>query len=253
MTPVHRHHALSELQRWYQTPLGLAVARLENACVRRLLASTFGYYLVHVGALLPSEAVLTASRIRQQVLVTPLLNAAASGLTIIGMETALPVAADSVDAVLLAHTLELSADPRQAVAEVERVLIPDGRLIVIGFNALSVWELWRWLPGTRQQLPQRGQLRTAAQVESWLQAAGFALEAREYLWLCPPLGGIDSDSCAPLETLGQRFWPFLGGIYVIRAVKRVAIVTPLRPAWSRRCPMLTGAAVRPTTRDNGHV
>ncbi|MBK1642792.1 hypothetical protein CKO12_13115 [Chromatium okenii] len=254
MTAAHRHRhqaALFELHRWYRTPLGLAVARQENACIHRLLATVFGYYLVHVGALPPPAEVIAASRIRQQVLVTPLAGSVYDGLTIIGAETALPLATESVDALLLLHTLECSAEPQQVLGEAERVLIPNGRVVVLGFNALSVGGLWRWWPGMRQQLPASGQLHTAAQVENWLAQAGFALEAREHLLFCPLLSERDADGCALLDALGQRFWPFLGGVYAIRAVKQVAILTPLKPAWSRRCPLLTGTAVRPTTRRNG--
>ncbi len=50
---------------------------------------------------------------------------------------------DSIDLVFLPHTLEFSADPHQVLRETERVLIPEGRVIILGFNPLSSLGLWR--------------------------------------------------------------------------------------------------------------
>ena len=59
--------------------------------------------------------------------------------------TRLPLASDRLDAVLLPHTLDFVPDPRQVLREVERVLIPEGRVVILGFNALSSWGLVRLL------------------------------------------------------------------------------------------------------------
>mgnify|MGYP001805947827 CR=1 FL=1 len=239
------------LQHWYRSPLGRRVAQLEGVRVQQLLSTSFGYFLVQIGLTELCREALATCRIRHQVLLTPTPTPGDAGLTIIGAETDLPLAADSIDAVVLPHTLDFTADPRRVLCEVERVLIPDGRVIVVGFNAVSIWGLWRLVPGS-QQMPWCGRFRTAAQIESWLETAGFAIEVREHLLFCPPLRRAYGAGCSPFEALGQRFWPFFGGVYVIRAVKRVATLTPLKPAWSRRCPVLPGAAVRPTTRGNNH-
>ncbi|MBK1694680.1 SAM-dependent methyltransferase [Chromatium weissei] len=255
MTVSNDHTPFAGLQNWYRSPLGHRVAQLEGVCVRRLLSTSFGYYLLQIGPTELCREALATCRIRHQVLLTSAPISRGAELTIAGVETDLPFAADSIDAVLLPHTLDLTSDPRRVLCEVERVLIPDGRVIVVGFNAVSFWGLWRLMLTARQQrMPWCGRFRTATQLENWLVSAGFVVEVREHLLFCPPLRRAYSAGCLPFESLGQRFLPFFGGIYVIRAVKRVATLTPIKPIWARRCPILPSTAVRPTTRgSNDHV
>jgi ubiquinone/menaquinone biosynthesis C-methylase UbiE len=49
----------------------------------------------------------------------------------------LPLESASVDAVLLPHTLDFCAEAHRVLREVERVLIPEGRLMIFCFNPLS--------------------------------------------------------------------------------------------------------------------
>jgi hypothetical protein len=37
--------------------------------------------------------------------------------------------------------LELARDPHHALREVERVLVPEGRVVISGFNPASLWGL----------------------------------------------------------------------------------------------------------------
>src|SRR5699024_6905791 len=53
----------------------------------------------------------------------------------------LPIASDSVDALLLAHTLDRAQQPHQLLRECERVLNDRGKLVLMGFNPMSWWAL----------------------------------------------------------------------------------------------------------------
>ena len=57
----------------------------------------------------------------------------------------LPFEAQSVDLIVMPHTLEFTSDPHRLLREAERVLMPEGQLIILGFNSLSLW-------GARQSL-----------------------------------------------------------------------------------------------------
>lgn len=245
--------SLQELEDWYRSPLGTEVAALESVCVQRLLNDTFGYYLIQVGMAESFRDALAASRIRHRLSMRCEQTSAAQGRTLVGLPNALPFGADAVDAILLPHTLDFWPDPRAVLREVERVLIPDGRVIILGFNALSAWGLWSLLPGVGRRVPWCGHFRTAYQIEDWLSVLGFDLEVREHIMFRPPWRRAMGPSCAAFDRLGQRFWSILGGVYVIRAVKRVATLTPIRPAWNRRRALLPGRAVEPTTRRSGHA
>ncbi|CRI63591.1 Methyltransferase type 11 [Thiocapsa sp. KS1] len=244
---------LAGLQDWYRSPLGTEVAALESACVQRLLSDTFGYYLVQIGVTESFRDAMASSRIRHRILMPCEQPSGHGGREIVGLPSRLPLASDAIDALLLPHTLDFSPDPEAVLREVERVLIPEGRVIILGFNALSAWGLWSLLRGSGTQVPWCGRFRTAYQIEDWLSVLGFDIELREHIMFRPPFRRALGPSCAAFDTLGRRLWPILGGVYLIRAVKRVSTLTPLRPAWGRQRSLLRGGAVEPTTRGTGHV
>jgi len=51
----------------------------------------------------------------------------------------LPFADKSMDIVIAPHVLENSDNPHQTLREIERILIPEGFLILSGINARSLW------------------------------------------------------------------------------------------------------------------
>ena len=242
------------LQAWYRSALGAEVALIEGDCAQRLLANTFGYYLVQIGASEGFGAALAASRIRHRIRLSGARSAdVVQGSTVVSDPTALPLAPASIEASLRPLVLEDSSPTRAILSEVERVLIPEGRLILLGFNPLSLWGLGCLWPSARRRAPWNGHWRLAAQVERWLTELGFEIESRERALFCPLFVSPNGRRCLAAESLGRRFWPLFGGLYVIRAVKRVAPLTPIKPYRARRCTLLPGGAVRPTTRGTGHV
>ena len=51
----------------------------------------------------------------------------------------LPLSSESVDTVILPHSLNFHAHPHGVLREVYRVLRGEWRLIITGFNPLSIW------------------------------------------------------------------------------------------------------------------
>jgi SAM-dependent methyltransferase len=240
---------LARLDAWYRTPLGREVAVRESACLEEMLRDTFGYYLVQVGAGERLRGALGSSRIRHRIQMPCSETPGRGGLEIVGLPTALPIATDGVDAVVLAHTLDFAPDPRLVLREVERVLIPEGRVLIFGFNTLSSWGFLRLIYRYRRRVPWCGRFMTAYRVEDWLKLLGFDVEMRELLMHGPPLRGTLGPRLVWLDRLGRRLWPALGGIYAIRAVKRVPTLTPVRPSWSAAHPLLGGGAIEPSARN----
>jgi SAM-dependent methyltransferase len=238
---------LARLEVWYRSPLGTEVAERETACVASMLGDVFGYYLVQVGVTERFRDALAASRVRHRILMPCEVPSGQPGLEIVGDPTRLPLASDGVDALLLPHTLDFVPDPRQVLREAERVLIPEGRVFIVGFNALSSWGLRGLLYRHRGRVPWCGRFLTTYRVEDWLSLLGFDVELCEHILFQPPFRRARGLRLPALDSLGRRLWPGLGGVYVIRAVKRVSTLTPLMPSWTRRSAVLPGA-IEPTTR-----
>lgn len=145
---------------------------------------------------------------------------------------ALPFPSQSIDLVVMPHSLELAADPHLALREVERVLVPEGRLVILGFNPRSLWGLrqsvgrfWNWAgwsSRTRKFVPHEGESLGYRRLRDWLRLLSFEVEAGRFGCYRPPLL---SDKWlgrwAWVERFGDRWWPVFGAVYMIVAVKRV--------------------------------
>lgn len=236
------------LDEWYGSTLGRELAAREQECLERMLDDTFGYYLLQIGGSAGFSEAMRVSRIRQRILLPAHPIRHAPGAQVVADPGLLPIAADSVDAVLLPHTLEFADDPGQVLREAERVLIPEGRVIVVGFNALSLWGAWGLVRRRQRRVPWCGTFLTPFRIGDWLSLLGFDIEMQEMMMFRPPWRRALLTELSFLDSMGRRFWPFFGGVYAIRAVKRVSTLTPVRPSWKSRRPVLAGGAVKPTAR-----
>lgn len=145
---------------------------------------------------------------------------------------ALPFPAHSIDLVLLPHALELARDPHQTLREVERVLVPEGRVVISGFNPTSLWGL-RQRAGRighgmglgRDQLlylPSGGDFIGYWRLRDWLRLLGFEVELGRFGCWRPALKTQAwLDRFAWMDPVGDRWWPVLGAVYFLVAVKRV--------------------------------
>jgi SAM-dependent methyltransferase len=234
---------------WFRSPAGQVLLDEERGLLEQRLPDLFGYYLVQLGFLGQSPESALATRVRERLVIdpcTPAPGGIASGLA---AWERLPICTDCVDVALLVHTLDFAADPYQVLREVERILIPEGRVVIVGFNVLSLWGMRRLWPPGRTRLPWRGRFVATYRIIDWLSLLGFDLERVDRLMFRPPVWGMGMMSrLAFLERLGERFWPLLSSVYVIQAVKRVSTLTPIQPAWRTRRGLLPGKAVEPTAR-----
>jgi SAM-dependent methyltransferase len=235
---------------WFRTSPGHLLLEQERTLLEQQLPDLFGYYLVQLGFLGEVPEAALAARIRARLVIGAERPLAGDVIAVSASHTQLPIRSDSVDAVLLAHTLDFAADPHRVLREVDRILIPEGRLILIGFNSLSLWGLRRLsTPGRKGKIPWSARFIGALRIQDWLGLLGFEVELIHYLMFCPPLRreGL-MRRLAFLDRLGARCGLPLGGAYMIRAVKRVARLTPIEPAWRGKPRLLRGHAVEPTTR-----
>jgi SAM-dependent methyltransferase len=158
----------------------------------------------------------------------------------------LPVASDSVDAVLLPHTLDYSDRPHEILREVQRVLRSDGHVVVLGFKPGGLWGFRRLLPGAGLP-PGIDHLISDRQLTDWLKLLDFRIQnSRRYFFRWPLLGRRRPTSPA-WERRGQRWWPELSACYMLTAQKRVITLTTVRKPWAAR-PKVVAGLVEPTRR-----
>ncbi|MEL7448873.1 MAG: class I SAM-dependent methyltransferase [Pseudomonadota bacterium] len=224
---------------WLQTSLGSALLEREKALVGDALESIFGIQLLQVGAWGANDSFVGLGNTRRAALVAP---QAAEGVSIRSEPSRLGIASDSVDIVLLPHTLEYDPAPHDVLREVERVLVGEGHLVLLGFNPVGP-------VGLRRLLSFRGypaglsRLYTEGRVRDWLKLLGLdVVDARRYFFTAPVNSARLQQRLSGIETVGSRYWSKLSGAYMLVARKRVFTLTPVRPVWSRRRGLVGGLA-----------
>jgi SAM-dependent methyltransferase len=134
-----------------------------------------------------------------------------------------PWQSDSLDLVVLPHTLERSCDPHACLREVERVLIPEGQVLITGFNPLSWWGWTTQRCGSRRLgAAAVQQLIGYRRMRDWLRLLGFEVQVSRFGGWSPVLGSEAwMQRWSWMEQVGERWWPILGGVYLLMATKRV--------------------------------
>lgn len=231
---------------WNARPLGALLLDEERRCLGEIATGLFGYQLLQIGRLGPDLHYLAGCPIRSRTLIVPPGSEGAPAAVRAEPER-LPIAADAVDALVMPHTLDVADDPRQVLREAERVLIPEGRLVLLGFNPWSLWGARRLL-SLRASPPWSFNFVGYPRLNDWLSLLGFAVERTEVLMFRPPVthsGLLERFSF--MDDYGARFWPMLAGVYVVVAIKRVSTLTPIPLPWKRRAVMRAGV-VQPSAR-----
>jgi SAM-dependent methyltransferase len=257
MDKAESDKSIIALEGWLQTPAGLYLRAWEQRCLDNLTADIFGYHAVQIG--MPQIDALAANRMPYKWLADTKLHAAAksqSGAASLASAASavpgvaalrqvavtldyaeLPFASQSLDLVVMPHVLEFSTDPHQVLREVERVLIPEGQLIICGFNPASLWgarQLLRRLGGAAF-LPRTEELISMPRMKDWLKLLNMTASQSHF--------GCYAPACrtekwlhryAFMDNAGARWWPYLGGVYVVQAIKRVKGMHLIGPAWTRK-------------------
>jgi SAM-dependent methyltransferase len=235
---------IPRLADWLAGPLGAALIEQERRVLEDGLERVFGFQCIQVGAWGPADAFLPVARTQRRALLSAREGV---GAEVRSRAASLPILADSIDAIILPHTLEFELDPHEVLREAERVLVGEGHLLVLGFEPWGPWALRHQLapggfpPGIHRVLSVRT-------LSDWLKLLGFeVMETRRYLY-SPPIGRFQRGRLrAYLEHGGQKLWPRLSGAYLLKARKRVYSVTPLALRTRMRRAVVTGLA-EPATR-----
>jgi SAM-dependent methyltransferase len=254
MNPGNPIVALSEFLR---SPAGRYVLDWEQAHIDAAVVDIFGYHALQLG--LPEIDALRENRMplrfcaadRQYVepgaphadTADGFADAVAAEATpprrrvaVIQRYEELPFATHSIDLVVMPHILEFAHDPHQVLREVERVLVPEGHVVITGFNPASLWGVRQF--GTRLGaapfLPREGHFIALPRVKDWLKLLSFELARGRYGCYAPSVRTAAwLQRWRFIEKAGDRWWPVLGAVYLITAVKRVRGMRLVGKVWKR--------------------
>jgi SAM-dependent methyltransferase len=243
-----RDESIIELGAWLRTAPGQHLLAWEQDRLDHAVTDAFGFHAVQLG--LPEVDGLRANRMPHRWVACdslvvpealPLPPPLDELITMqpphapVGLHCdfdALPFPNASIDLVVLPHTLEVARDPHLTLREVERVLVPEGRVMILGFNPASMWGLRQRLGrargavglggGSTLFLPRAGEFLGYWRLRDWLRLLSFEVEGGRFGCFRPPYRSARwLERRAWMEDVGERWWPVFGAVYFLEAVKRV--------------------------------
>ena len=215
-------------QEWFATPLGQYLLEKEQAYLDDVTPDIFGFHAMQLG--MPEVDLLRESRIAHRMRI-----AAADRPDVYAKCHELPLATNSIDMVVLPHVLEFSAEPHAILREVDRVMMPEGRLVIVGFNPWSLWGLRSSVGFSRNDYPWNGRFVSLPRVKDWLSLLGFDVNAGRLVGYAPPFDNVRLRRTFDfMEPAGDRWWAVGGAVYMLQAIKRVRGMRLLTPAWQEQ-------------------
>jgi SAM-dependent methyltransferase len=238
------------LDEWWETPPGQHLLAWEQGQFADAVVDVFGFNALQLGVSRLDG--LAANRMPHRWLAgihaqepADVARALRGNMPLLVTDpAALPFEDGSLDLILMPHTLELSADPHAVIREIERVLRPEGKVVISGLNPLSLWAMrqrrahlcarlgGQVLGASRLYLPRSGEFIGQWRLRDWLRLLGFEVEPTRYGIYQPAMRTEKwLERYAWLDGMGARWWPMLGAVYMLVATKRVRGARLLGPAW----------------------
>ncbi len=220
MKPAQISRTIVSPASWSALPWGEYYREALNHHLEPYWSKLFGFHLLKIGHL-SAELATEKCAISHQISMAP----EGDDIHIFGDAHQFPFSNKSIDACVLAHTLNYSSDPHRILREVDRVLIDDGWLILSNFNPMSIVGAASIMPILKNKLPYCSRLFSQMRLLDWLQLLNYEIVHQSRFQVLPwsKNGG---------ELLSAHL-PVLGCMSLIIARKRTIPMT-LNPL-SLRC------------------
>ena len=249
------------LRQWFETPPGQYLLEWERAHFSAAVTDIFGYHALQLG--LPDLDVLQDNRMPHKWLASssaPMaMRHGVPQPALVTDFSALPFPESSLDLLVLPHTLELSHDPHTTLREVERVLVPEGRVVISCLNPASLWglrqrraRLFQRMGFGQLYLPSGGDFLGYWRMRDWLRLLSFEVESAHFGCYRPALRSAKwLNRYAWMDQIGAQWWPIFGAVYFLVAVKRVRGMRLMGPAWKAK-PSIANAPISVANQTRTH-
>ncbi|MCW5588033.1 MAG: class I SAM-dependent methyltransferase [Legionellales bacterium] len=249
---IEHQQLLENLRAWSSSTLGKYVHAVEQTQLNHLLPRFFGYYLLQI-SLQETCFDLSASPIRERIFLNQDNYPPRQAPTLRALGGELPFRDNSIDVVILPHLLEHMAKPDEILREVERVLIPEGHLIIFGFNPYSLWGLTKLWRAHQEELPWSSRFIAPTTLQNWLTAYDFDILRKDFMiYRFPQHADAHFPRMNFIEKLGYKYWPSCGAVYLLFAKKKVLAMRPLRVEW-KKPPKLKATSVIETLQQHQDI
>ena len=140
---------------------------------------------------------------------------------ITAIDCQLPIMTDSIDMVIVPHMLEFAKDQHQMLREIERVLKPEGKLIILAFNPWNFWVRYQFFQVMEKHDRIGKNLVNRLKILDWLKLLNFEVEVA---------AGFNFTT---LQVESQSYKKNKNSLtvaaYAVKAIKRRSTIIPSTP------------------------
>jgi len=215
---------------WYQTPLGVFAHAMERDAVLGLAEAKPGERALDIGCGTGIYALELARRGLRVIGVDSSMEMIAiarekfgaarlPGLWVCASAEALPFRSQSADLALAVTSLCFVPQPDRAIAEMRRVITPDGRVVLGELNRWSSWAFVRRLKGlVTDTIYSRAHFWSRRELACLLQRNGLAPHAVRIVLHIPPIRRATFLKRArAVDDLLRRLLPWTGAFIAVAA------------------------------------
>ena len=211
----------TRLEQFYASPLGMAARDMTARRLRTLWPDLAGNNVLGYGYAWPYLKPYEAGTNRL-ILAMPegqgaIAHEGRRGVaTVLTEGRALPFSDSTFDRILAIHAVEEAATTTATLAELYRVLAPEGRIVLICANRAGMWARAEGLPFGAGRPYSRRQLKDA------LRQAKFTPTVASNALYIPPTRFFTKPSLLRgAERFGETVWPGFSGLVLVEAIKRL--------------------------------
>jgi SAM-dependent methyltransferase len=216
---------VKKLTDFYKTPLGEVVQVYVNDIIKKFIPETTkNQFILGLGYVIPY---LTKNLIQKNTILSFTLdkmggitwpNTECSQTAIVHCHN-LPIANKVVDRLLIVHGLECCENREKLLKEINRIIAPDGEILIVFPNKAGIWSHTSGTPFAY------GEHYTMSQLNTILSKNGFTITSEERFLYFPPTQSLYTQAFfAPVEMMGSYFIPYFSGLNAITAKKRTMII-----------------------------
>lgn len=229
---------------WYQTPRGKLLKELEADYLQRAITVSCQQTILQIGGLGWENNFIDCTLYKFYTILDAKNLGNPEARKIQAKAYRLPLASDSIDMVIVPHLLEFDSNRFQTMREIERVLKPEGIVLIMNFNPWSLWVRYQFLWEIRDADSWRGHFISHGRIMDWLKLLNFEVTASSSFFL-------DETKTRQGKAI-YRSGSLSATAYAIKAVKRRYNLIPLTPITQEMPRLLTTTSLASSANLNSH-
>lgn len=214
-------------QRWLEKESAQRLLSLEAGWLKDTIQPLRGLHLAYAG-IDPEPKFLANSRCQHRFRIGLPWQDNIISVDVKSHDYSWPLSDETLDVVVLQHMLDMGRRPHQSIREACRVLVPNGYLVVVGFNPYSIWGVGRLLHTFSGELPWLSNPVAPGRLQDWLTLLDLRVEYLQHIEHLWPIKLVSEQLSRRFDRVLANRNQFPGNGYLLVARKTIAGITPIR-------------------------